>query len=135
MIRVNNIARHQWAEFCDEFSLEHHGCLVATSVIEQEAPLSSGETEHPHAHLTARDFPFAGLHVLPNGRGLELSLGDGKLHIHELISEVSGLHLLETAEGLHTGLRIDKRNGGSVLLSFRFPARPETLKPLGVAAV
>ena len=132
MLKVIDLAQDQWVAFCKDFSLQHHGWLVATSVIEPESPASPDTGEHAHAHLTARDLPFSELRALPNGRGLNLLLGDGKLHIHESIADVESLHALETPEGAHAGLRIDRRNGGSLLLNFRVPARPDSLD--GIAA-
>lgn len=133
MLKVIDIAQDQWPAFCRDFSLQHHGWLVATSVIEPESPPSPDGGEGPHTHLTARDLPFSELRALPNGRGLTLLLGDGNRHVHESISDATSLHALETAEGAHAGLRIDKRTGGSLLLNFRVPARPESLDGMAAA--
>lgn len=127
MIKVTDIARDQWSRFCDDFSRQNHGRRVATSVIESTSPGGLDVIEHRHAHLTARDLPLSGLAALPNGRGVTLLLGDGKLHVYESIPDVSSLHVLETVEGACLGLRIDRLTGSSVLLSFRGPACTESL--------
>lgn len=127
MIKVIDIAQDQWVEFCVDFSRQHRGWLVATSIIEPASRDAALKRPHPHSHLTARDLPFSGLRSLPDGRGLKLLLGDGKLHIDESIPDATSLHVLETDEGAHAGLRIDKRNGSSLLMNFRVAARPESL--------
>lgn len=126
MIKVTDIARDQWSLFCDDFSRRHHGRRVVTSVIESTPPDAQEPSEHRHAHLTARDLPLSGLGASPNGRGVTLLLGDGKLHVYEAIPDVSGLHVLETVEGACLGLRIDRLTGSSVLLSFRVPKCTES---------
>ncbi|MFO1419024.1 MAG: hypothetical protein U1E83_10185 [Methylotetracoccus sp.] len=122
MIKVTDIAPDQWTRFCEDFSRQHRGRRVATSVIESTSPYGLDPIEHRHAHLTARDLPLTGLAALPTGCGVALLLGEGKLQVHESIPDVSSLHALETLEGACVGLRIDRLTGSSLLLSFRVPA-------------
>ena len=127
MLKVTDIPAPQWVKFCEEFSQQHRGWLVTTSIRVQGKPGPGDEAEPAQIHLTARDLPFAGLQALENSQGLNLLLGDGKFRIHEHIREVTSLHLLETMEGAHAGLRIDKGNGNSLLLNFRVHAPPESV--------
>ncbi len=131
-MKSTEILPHQWPRFCEEFSRQHRGWLVTTSVLERSSDVLVDEMDASHAHRTARDLPFSGLSLEPSRRDLMLLLGEGKLHITEPIADVTRIRLLETDEGAHAGLRIDKSDDTGVLLRFRVAARPESLD--GVAA-
>lgn len=131
-MKSTNIVPDQWQRFCEDFSRQHRGWLVTTSILERSSHVPAADIDESRAHRTARDLPFGGLSLEPNRRDLMLLLGEGKLHVTEHITDVIRIGLLETDEGAHAGLRIDKSNDTGVLLRFRVAARPESLD--GVAA-
>lgn len=131
-MKSTDIIPEQWPQFCENFSRQHRGWLVTTSILERSSDAPVTEIDESHAHRTARDLPFGGLSVEPSGRDLVLLLGEGKLHIYEPISDVVRIRRLETDDGGDAGLRIDRSDETGVLLTFRVAARPESLD--GVAA-
>lgn len=131
-MKSTDITADQWPRFCEDFSRQHRGWLVTTGTLERAHRIPEEELDDGSWHRTARDLPFSGLSLEPNHRDLVMMLGEGKLHISEPIHQVTRICMLETDEGAHAGLRIEKSNGSGVLLRFRVAARPESLD--GVAA-
>ncbi len=131
-MKTIDIAPDQWPRFCDDFTRQHRGWLVTTSILEQASRVPPTELEDSKAHHTASDLPFAGLSLEPNHRDLRMLLGEGNTHISEPIPGVTRICMLETDDGAHAGLRIDKSNDSGVLIKFRVAAVPESLD--GVAA-
>lgn len=127
-----DITPDQWPRFCEDFSRQHRGWLVTTSMLERASLIPPASLDDAKAHRTARDLPFSGISLEPNHRDLTMLLGEGKLHVSEPIPDVARIWMLETDEGAHAGLRIDKSNDTGVLLRFRVAAYPESLD--GVAA-
>ena len=127
-----DISPELWPTFCEDFSRQHRGWLVTTSVLDGVSQTPLPERDQCHIHPTARDLPFAGLTLEPNGQDLVLLLGEGKLHVSEPIHRVRRIVMLETDDGAHAGVRIEKSDETGVLVRFRVPAHPERLN--GVAA-
>lgn len=126
------IAHDQWPLFCIDFSRQHRGWLANTSALDQASRISPDETHPAGGHPTARGLPFSGLEPGPRQNDFVMELGDGNRHVTEPIRDVTRICMLESDEGAHVGLRIDRSNDTAVLLTFRVAARPETVD--GIAA-
>ena len=126
------ITPDKWPGFCQSFSHLHRGWLVSISAFEPTDEGFGLIPDEAHAHRTSCDLPFAGLTLEPNQRDLMMRLGEGKLHISEPIRAVTRIRMLETEEGAHAGLRIDRSDHTGIMLMFRVAARSDELD--GVAA-
>lgn len=131
-MKTTDIPSEQWPRFCEDFSRQHRGWLVTISILDPVSRMPVAEFEGGDERRTARDLPFAGLSLEPNQRDLSMLLGEGKLHVNERISGVTRICMLETDEGAHAGLRIEKSDDTGIMLRFRVAARPDSLD--GIAA-
>ncbi len=131
-MKTQLIASEEWLRFCEEFSRQHRGWLATTSFVDEASASAGSENQITAEHGVVRDIPFHALRFEPSKRDLLMLLEDGNTCITQPISAATRICLLETEEGAHAGLRIDRAGGGTIMLRFRAPARPESLD--GIAA-
>ncbi|QJD28593.1 DUF5335 family protein [Methylococcus geothermalis] len=127
---TKSVAAPEWATFCEEFSRQHRGWLVTTSIKDKLLAAENDMADVAEERCVVRDVRFRGLSFEPKDGSLSVSLGEGALQITQSIAEVTAIGLLEAGQGVHAGLRIDSTGHGAMILRFRAPARPERLDGL-----
>lgn len=126
------VPRECWAEFCERFTHQHHGWLVTLEY--RPAPseaIDAGASSGP-----ATLFEFRALRLADRPFGQELCITTAEESGHERVAAVRhpvGVVFEKTADGSHSGLRLDGHSGEKLILRFRTPARPEVLD--GLASV
>ena len=126
------IAREQWPEYCDSFSLQHHGWLVNLRKVKTAALEQNRDAAVTSAEMLATEQPLQRVSEQHDGQtALAITVGEGDTAQTFQVADVCRL-LRERVGGAHLGLRIDSGDGSSLLIEFRSPARPEELD--GVAA-
>lgn len=116
------IPRADWPEFCRSFTRLHQGWL---------ASLHTAEPGAGSEWALAEELPFLGLWQDDAGSRLGLDLGAGSARLVHTVEQPVRLRLERAPGGGDAGLYIETADGGSLLLSFRVPARPESLDGLG----
>ncbi|QXP85634.1 hypothetical protein ABZN20_11410 [Methylococcus sp. ANG] len=121
------VASTDWVGFCEEFSRQHRGWLVTTSIRDKPLAAENNVADAAEERCVVRDVRFRGLSFEPKDGSLSVSLGEGALQITQSIAEVAAIGLLEAGQGVHAGLRIDSAGHGAMILRFRAPASPDSL--------
>ena len=124
------IPEHQWREFCEDFTRQHHGWLTGVQQLETSA-IEAGREPHKTVSLTTSDRP---LQELRAGRThdvaeLMVTVGSGVEETSYLIEDAIALYRRMRGK-THQGVRIDSGNGTTTLVEFRVAAEPETLDGL-----
>lgn len=126
------ITRKEWPDYCDSFSLQHHGWLVNLRKIKTEALEQNRDAALARAEMLATEQPLQRVSEQHDGQTvLAITVGEGDTVQTFQVAGVCRL-LRERVGGAHLGLRIDNGDGNSLLIEFRSPARPEELD--GMAA-
>ncbi|UZR27162.1 hypothetical protein [Methylococcus mesophilus] len=120
------VASTDWVGFCEEFSRQHRGWLVTTSIRDKPLAAEHGVADAAEERCVVRDVRFRGLYFEPKDGSVLVSLGEGALQITQSIAAVAAIGLLEAGQGIHAGLRIDSARHGAMILRFRAPASPDS---------
>jgi hypothetical protein len=121
------VASSDWVRFCEEFSRQHRGWLVTTSIRDRPLVAENDGADTAEERCVVRDVRFRGISFEPRDGSLSVTLGEGALQITQSIAEVAAIGLLEAGPGVHAGLRIESAGHGAMILRFRAPASPESL--------
>ena len=113
------IPPEQWRDFCDEFSKQHEGWLITVDIVDE-----TGETDR---ETLAEEIPLWGVTVdeVQEQTEVHIIAGDQPRHVTHVIRDPATIAFEQNQEGAHTGLRIDTRDGPSVVVRFRMAAVPE----------
>jgi uncharacterized protein DUF5335 len=120
-METREIPREEWKDFLDRFSRVHENWLVNVEVVGREL----GDQEESH------DVPLEGVSFEPKGSEagrIDIMVGGAPdHHANHAVEAPRRLHLLRDDQGADQALEIEDEDGTTTLLTFRVPARPETL--------
>jgi hypothetical protein len=119
-VSAREIARQEWAEFCERFSRQHRGGRVT---LESVAP--NGDTQ-----VVARELPLQGITLDKAGGQAEIvvTLGqDSGEQLTHTIAAPAQILFWETQAGAHEGLDIESADGQVTRIRFRVPILLEAM--------
>jgi hypothetical protein len=117
---AREIARQEWAEFCERFSRQHRGGRVT---LESVAP--DGATQ-----VVAHELPLQGITLDKADGQVEISVTLGKDSGEQLTHAIAApAHVIfrETEAGAHEGLDIESADGQVTRIRFRVPILLEAI--------
>lgn len=121
MTKTQEIEKHEWISFLDNFSREHEGWRVD---IEVEG-LSMG------SQVQSQDTPLQGISADTKGAGEnDISIIVGREHdpaLTHIIPRATHLRVMQTEGGTEEALQIESAGGETTILRFRAAMRPETV--------
>lgn len=125
------IPQRQWPQFCESFTLQHHGWLVSVRQLPTE------ELERDQAAANGAAQVLSADHLLQDVREgrqddaveIMVTVGEGREETSFLIEDAIALFTRRIGDA-HEGLRIDSGNGMTTLVRFRSPAAPASLDGL-----
>jgi hypothetical protein len=125
------IPRHQWQEFCEQFSRQHHDWRVSlgvtNSAVNEEDPEAEGRIL-----VVAAEMPLQDISIDRSGEEprLTVSVGDRYDHVTHWVHQPRRVCFQQTDQGAHVGLIVDEETDRTTILRFRTPTAPETLDGL-----
>ncbi|MEW5757352.1 MAG: hypothetical protein AB1810_13725 [Pseudomonadota bacterium] len=128
------IPRDQWPEYCQSFSLGHHGWLVNVLQVETRRLAEIRDSAIAAGRVLAAERPLQEVRETEHGDEVEIvvTVGRGTDEASFLVKNVRGLLQEQTAEA-QLGLRVDSADKTSLLVEFRVAAKPETLDGLAAS--
>ncbi|MHB0855963.1 MAG: DUF5335 family protein [Anaerolineae bacterium] len=116
-MRIREVEKHHWKEFCDGFSGLHEGWIASLRV-------RSDGSEEP----VATDLPFVGVTLDPERDSISLAIGeDPREHLTHIVEHPKKVWVEQTEEGADSALGIESEAGDRIVLSFRTTTLPEFL--------
>ncbi len=122
---------NQWRQFCESFTLQHHGWLVNLCQLDS----GSLQQDTPSAHAAIQLFSdYRMLQEVREGREddrieILVTVGEGTDQTSFLIVDAIALFMRRIGDA-HHGLRVDSRNATTTLIEFRAVTKPESLDGL-----
>ncbi|MCL5746351.1 MAG: DUF5335 domain-containing protein [Acidobacteria bacterium] len=121
MTRTQEIEKHQWVSFLDNFSREHEGWRVN---IEVEDPSMGSQVQ-------SQDMPLQGISAdIKRAGEQDISIIVGREHnpaLTHIILRATHLWLMQTEGGTEEALQIESAGGETTILRFRAAMRSETV--------